>query len=139
MRVRYGTPELALPPLNPIKLGGTLQQIFPELEDKHINHLVDLAHEASAQKKGVLLIIDQNSESEAKRLAKQATLIQPIILACDFVTRFTSIDGALLLNPQGVCFAIGAILDGMATESGDPAVELAITHAFATLQIKKNA
>jgi hypothetical protein len=37
------------------------------------------------------------------------------------VKNVTAIDGAVLLNPQGVCFAIGAILDGLATPGGDPA------------------
>jgi DNA integrity scanning protein DisA with diadenylate cyclase activity len=31
----------------------------------------------------------------------------------------TNIDGAVLIDPRGTCFAIGAILDGLATERGD--------------------
>jgi DNA integrity scanning protein DisA with diadenylate cyclase activity len=31
----------------------------------------------------------------------------------------TNIDGAVLIEPSGMCHAIGAILDGLATEKGD--------------------
>ena len=31
----------------------------------------------------------------------------------------TNIDGAVLIEPSGICHAIGAILDGLATEKGD--------------------
>ena len=33
----------------------------------------------------------------------------------------TAIDGALLVDPDGTCTAIGVILDGRATRGGDPA------------------
>ena len=32
----------------------------------------------------------------------------------------TAIDGAVLLGPDGVCHAIGVILDGLAGDRGDP-------------------
>lgn len=119
-RVRYGTPELPLPQLNPAKLGEDLQRIFPGATTKDAERLVGFALQACTQRKGALLIISSEAEAEAKRLAKQTTPIEPVTLTLDLVRRLTSIDGALLLSPQGVCYAIGVILDGAATEHGDP-------------------
>lgn len=35
------------------------------------------------------------------------------------IEKITSIDGALIISPKGDCYAIGAILDGVATAEGD--------------------
>ncbi|WP_269538003.1 diadenylate cyclase [Cerasicoccus fimbriatus] len=120
MRVRYGTPELPLTPIDLIKLADDIRRIFPDIATKDVDRLVGLSQAAYAQKKGTLLIVIQDAESEAKRLANQATPIEPISLTTDLVGRLTSIDGALLIDPTGICYAIGVILDGMATQLGDP-------------------
>jgi hypothetical protein len=121
MRVSYGTPTLPRPSLNAEKLGSDLTRIFPGLRADHIERLVTLAMSACKQRHGALLVITPDAEAEAKRLANQSTLIEPLVLTEAMVNAVTSIDGAALLAPDGTCFAIGVILDGLATPKGNPA------------------
>ena len=41
-------------------------------------------------------------------------------MTTDMLRLVTNIDGAVLLSPTGYCHAIGVILDGMASERGEP-------------------
>ena len=121
MLVSYGNPRLPLQPLNATKLASDLKRIFRGISTENAKELVDLALQACKQRHGALLVIASDAEQEARRLSNQATAIEPMALTPDIVKNVTAIDGAVLLNPQGVCFAIGAILDGLATPEGDPA------------------
>lgn len=121
MRVSYGTPSLPRPALNVEKLASDLGRIFPSLRADRIENLVSLATSACEQRHGALLVISSDAESEAVRLARQSTLIEPVILTESMVRAVTSVDGAVLLAPDGTCFSIGVILDGLATPNGDPA------------------
>lgn len=67
-----------------------------------------------------MLVITEAAAAEAARLAQQATPVTPFLLDTDILQNLTPIDGAIILDPQGFCHAIGAILDGKATASGDP-------------------
>jgi DNA integrity scanning protein DisA with diadenylate cyclase activity len=42
-------------------------------------------------------------------------------MAPSFIRQLTQIDGAMLLDTEGYCHAIGLILDGLASEHGDAA------------------
>lgn len=74
MRVRYGNPELPLPPMNQAKLASDLQRLFRESTPKEIERLAGFAMQACKQRKGALLIISTDAENEARRLEKQATV-----------------------------------------------------------------
>ncbi len=120
VRARYGTPELPLPALNRAKLASDMQRTFKSATPKDVERLVLFALQACEQRKGALLIISAEAEAEAKRLATEATPIVPVMLTADLIRHLTAIDGALLLDPRGVCHAVGVILDGPAGEYGDP-------------------
>lgn len=64
-------------------------------------------------KHGTVLIITDEAEYEAARLSNlnRAILIRPVNLCKKYVT-LSDIDGALIMDCYGNCFAIGAILDG---------------------------
>ena len=68
---------------------------------------------------GALLVISADAETEAKRLAGQSTLVEPIPVSCELLRAASRIDGATLLDPKGRVRAIGVILDGEATAKGD--------------------
>jgi len=86
--------------------------------------IVDLA---SQQSHGTSLIISSKStiESEAIRLSNvyRGYKIQPIDLSLkkyeEYIKQITSIDGAVLVDTNGFCYAIGVILDGEAIIPGD--------------------
>lgn len=62
---------------------------------------------------GAILIITDEAKDEATRLSNlnRAILIRPVSLCKNYVT-LSDIDGALIMDCYGNCFAIGAILDG---------------------------
>ena len=47
--------------------------------------------------------------------------IDPDYLEAKKVVRLASVDGAVMVGPDGRCHAFGVILDGIADESGDRA------------------
>lgn len=119
MRAKYGHPYLPKPSFKDEKLRTDLPRIFNKITSKQIDRIVDLVYEAEQESHGTMLVISRRAKEEAKRLGKQATLIKPKILSSKILRSLTSIDGAVLMNPKGTCYAIGVILDGMATEDGD--------------------
>ena len=121
MEVSYCQPSLPKLQFNEQKLRSDLPRIFPKIQENEIEKLATLTKEAIKQKHGTMLVITSDAELEADRLAHQSTCIESKCLTPETISLVTSIDGAVLLNPQGTCFAIGVILDGLATDKGNPA------------------
>lgn len=120
MMVQYGQPSFPSPKLSERRFKGDLARIFPKMTPEETNYLWEVTVAASGQKHGTMLVITKDAEQEAVRLASQCTRITPAKLDANTLLRMSSIDGAILLDAQGVCHAIGAILDGKASEKGDP-------------------
>jgi hypothetical protein len=119
IQVQYGKPNLPTPPFDENKLQKDLPKIFRKMTEKHLHRIVGLVHEAEKEKHGTMLMISEGAKSESRRLASQGTPIAPKVLTPELLRNLTPIDGAVLLSPKGVCYAIGVILDGMATDAGD--------------------
>ena len=138
MRVSYGNPRLPRPPLNAEKLASDLSRIFGDLRQDQVSRLVTLALAICKQRHGALLVITSDAENESNRLAKQSTPIDPMKLSESAISAVTSIDGAILLSPDGTCFAIGVILDGLATPMGNPARGARFNSSVRYVADKKN-
>ncbi|MBV9276512.1 MAG: DNA integrity scanning protein DisA nucleotide-binding domain protein [Verrucomicrobia bacterium] len=120
MKVRYGVPSLPRLSFDEAKLRSDLARIFRSITGEDISRLVKLIRAAEDAAHGALLIIDENSAAEAHRLRKQGMSVHSCLLTPDLLRQLTTVDGAILLSPDGMCHGFGTILDGMATESGDP-------------------
>ena len=100
------------------------QEVFPDCAERseEIKTIIDTA---ILQRHGTSIVICNKAQEEAVRLAEKSRAIKivPISLAGHnrSITKMTSIDGAILLSPDGICYAIGAILDGEAVTGGDTA------------------
>ena len=77
--------------------------------------------EAIEQKHGTMVVFSECAKQEADRLKKYGLRINAVKLEGEVVSSITSIDGALICDPYGYCYAIGIILDGEATEQADSA------------------
>ena len=64
-------------------------------------------------------MISEGAAQEAARLTRQCFRVAPRLMTPSVLRLVTNIDGAVLIDPAGTCHAIGAILDGLATEKGD--------------------
>ena len=93
--------------------------VFPALDADSTDYLWDLAQKATTQPNGTILLITTGAPQEAKRLNRQCFRVVPRIMTPSVLRLVTNIDGAVLIEPSGMCHAIGAILDGLATDKGD--------------------
>ncbi|WHY79938.1 diadenylate cyclase [Neobacillus sp. WH10] len=119
MQVSYGIPKLPKPKVNKEKFFDDVARKF-DVKLKSIEHLWSLIKVAIQQKHGTMIVISGEAEKEALRLANQSTLIKPQKVDKDLMAVITSIDGAVLIDRESVCYSIGVILDGVASENGDP-------------------
>lgn len=117
MRVDRGRVALPKGRYDRSRLGGILMSAFGEVCVDHLLDLVDLAVE---QTHGTMLVVSEQAESEAARLHASATLIEPQKASGETFRGCTALDGAVLLEPSGVCHAVGVILDGAAGRVGKP-------------------
>lgn len=90
------------------------------LSDQQKKMIVDIIKEASKQHHGTMLVFNNEAKVEATRLGKsgRALELEAIYLQNEIknLVQMASIDGALMLDFDGICYALGAILDGYASE-----------------------
>lgn len=118
--VQDGVPSLPKEPLDRKTFASTVRRVFSSKHEVDIDRLWTAAEAARKQQHGTLLVISSGAEAEAQRLSGQSTLIEPLPLTQEIVSAITAIDGAVLADPSGICYSVGVILDGLATERGDP-------------------
>lgn len=121
MRVSYGEPGLPKTVFREGKFRLDLPRVFSGISPVAIDELVALARIASEQKHGTMLVITPAAAAEAERLETQCTRIRPTKLTPDVLRMATAIDGAVVLDIDATCHAIGVILDGRASRHGNPA------------------
>lgn len=98
-----------------------LQRVFCDSIDIHA--IKDILKTAQRQKHGTTIIISDHAEEESVRLSSlnRAIKVSAKLNKREAIKSVTAIDGAILLDPSGKCFAIGAILDGEAYKPGNSA------------------
>jgi len=121
LRTRFGDARLPQEPISADRFADNLRRHFAGISDgaaeRHwaaLNQMADQAH-------GSMIVIAADAESEAKRLELQGTAIEPTLLTPALVERASKIDGTILVDPDGLCHAVGVILDGQANEECTPA------------------
>lgn len=119
MIVEFKLPRLPKEKISEKKFRDDIVRIFSDINHNDISKIWDIIIYASEQKHGTMIVISNNAESEAKRLSTQAIEIEPTTFDANLLRGATSIDGAVLFNEKANCYAIGVILDGLATEDGD--------------------
>jgi hypothetical protein len=97
-----------------------IRRIFSTIQSKEMERLWELIVEATQQKHGTMVVVSTGAQAEARRLGKQSTSIEPVQLTPQIVRMITAIDGAVLIDPSSICYAIGVILDGLASKKGTP-------------------
>ena len=111
---KYGAPSLPQEPFPKDRLLDTYQRLFPESDEEDLDRFAALFRTAVEQRHGSMLTVAKDAASEADRLRGQGTRIEPIKLTPDLYRQVSGIDGSVVIDPHGVCHAIGVILDGTA-------------------------
>lgn len=112
MIVSNGNPRLPTPGFPEIKMRRHLSRLFGTLSHEVQANLCNLAKAACGQKHGTTFIISCGASQEAERLQHQCFRLSPLPLTPALLPSLTDIDGAVLLDVDGTCHAIGVILDG---------------------------
>src|SRR5262249_23625710 len=114
MRVANGLPRLPRADLDEDDFRSDLVKTFGQVDARRFDRLWAIAWEAIRQRRGTTVVISERAREEAVRLGNQALRLEPVPLTPATVPLLTAIDGAVLIDPDGVCCAIGVILDGRA-------------------------
>lgn len=120
LRSRHGAARL---PQEPVSF-----EVFEDIVSRRFSSAssVDVARHwaiflrMTRQPHGNMVVIGADAASEAQRLARQGTPISPTPLTNELLERACRIDGTILIDPQGICHAIGVILDGGASDLCTP-------------------
>jgi hypothetical protein len=95
------------------------ERVFGATPPTQVQQLWNLVEAAKRQVRGTNVLITTEAAAEADRLGRQCTRLVPVQLTPPLLERFTSIDGTVIMDARGVCYAIGAILDGSVSPRGD--------------------
>ena len=120
LRVKYREPRLPRERFDKEQFYDRLYRFF-RVSKIAADRLVVAVEAAIEQRHGTMLAITPEAASETKRLAAQGTAIEPITICKEIISHLSSVDGAILLSPDGVVHSFGVILDGKATENGNSA------------------
>jgi hypothetical protein len=118
LTVRDGVPHLPTRVLDENYFEDLADRLFSNAD---LDALLEAARATGNHAHGAMLIISGDAAGEAARLSPQSWSIEPTRLTPALLTQLTNMDGAVLVDPQGQCHAIGVILDGIAHGKGDPA------------------
>lgn len=101
-------------------VASNLKKYLPSCNGQQLNNMETIVKEASKQKHGTMLLFTREAEDEAKRLCNCNRGIwirkKQLISDIGIIKKITSIDGALIIDLDCNCYAIGTILDGIACE-----------------------
>jgi len=121
MRAEYGQPSLPRKRLLDSEFFAYVPRIFPGIDAHSLSSLWSLVQAATEQKHGTMLLVSSSAKQEAERLSGQSITVKELPIEAEVINAMTSVDGAVLVDPYGVCHAFGVILDGLATEKGSSA------------------
>ncbi|MEZ6136986.1 MAG: diadenylate cyclase [Pirellulaceae bacterium] len=119
MRVEHGIPQLPKVERQITRFNETFERLFPDSTARQRQVIKGIVRKATNLHHGTIIVISDQAESEAVRLGSQATSIEPVRLTDNLIDKASQIDGAILVSPDGICHAIGAILDGVANCKGN--------------------
>ncbi|MFN0109026.1 MAG: diadenylate cyclase [Blastocatellia bacterium] len=136
MLVDLGRPKLPSKLIPQEEFRVKFSEQFREIKDAET--IYSLVEAATGQTHGALIIISDQAVSEAQRFAGQCVLVDPFQVNCEDIVQLTAIDGAVLIDHQGQCHALGVILDGEAAGDGEPSRGSRYNSAFRYVSTMRN-
>ncbi len=120
LRTQLGKSRLPQEVIPEARFRDNVELLFPTTDDTNRSRLWEVLRLQVRQPHGNSVIVAADAEREAERLSRQCTRIVPTPVTSELLTRASRIDGGLLIDPTGRCFAIGVILDGETTDECQP-------------------
>jgi DisA bacterial checkpoint controller nucleotide-binding len=119
MVLKDGRPALPQPAVDEQQIAQDLRRLIPRMAVVTANLFAQIASCLAISGHGSLIVISERADEEAIRLGNESLPITPLLMQPELAATLGKIDGALLCDPDGNCHAIGVILDGSASASGD--------------------
>lgn len=120
MRTHFGEAHLPQEPISTARFVENMERIFKGIPSHAVNRFRIVLDLLTQLPRGSMLVIAEDAALEASRLGQQGTLIDPTPLTKELLERCTSIDGSIISDPDGICYAVGVILDGTANDECTP-------------------
>lgn len=120
LRCRYGKPELPQEPISRDRFIDNYSRLFPQTSSAQQNHIWQLFNLAIQQNHGSMIVVATDAIDEVQRLGQQGTVVELTLLTEELFHRVSGIDGTIIISPDGMCHAIGVILDGPANDECTP-------------------
>jgi hypothetical protein len=120
MTVKDGEPRLPVPRIDPDVVKRALKRRFQDLADTAADRLTEIVGLVVRAQHGTIIIISMIAQAESGRLARN-TGVKPFLPNQATIAGATSIDGAIMIDVDGICHGVGLILDGKAGEGESPA------------------
>jgi hypothetical protein len=120
LRSRYGEPKLPQELINEQRFKVNYARLFPASSPADHTLLWTLFNTAIQLSHGCMIVVAEDAAEEAERLRQQGSIIEPTQMSVELLRRVSGIDGTIILDPHGICYAVGVILDGAATVECTP-------------------
>ena len=118
LRVKYRQPRLPRSRFDKQLFCDRVCQLF-QIDSITAKRLITAVEAAIKQRHGTILVITPQAPQETIRLASQCIAIDPVVISKEIISHVSSIDGAILISPQGTIYSFGVILDGKITKNGN--------------------
>lgn len=97
-------------------------KIFPEKsETEELSNIYGILKSIIKQGKGTILVIRKDARDFIKKYQDLCIEIKPVKLDEKNVEKLSSIDGAIIMDENCICYGFGAVLDGLDTGFGNRA------------------
>jgi hypothetical protein len=120
LRSRYGEPKLPQELMSEQDFKSNYSRLFKTASETDCELLWSLFLAACELPYGCMIVVAEDAYDEVQRLKQQGTSIIPTLMSIELLSRVSGIDGTIILDQQGMCYAVGVILDGPAVAECTP-------------------
>ncbi|WP_249505673.1 diadenylate cyclase [Fibrobacter sp. HC4] len=118
LNIKNGIPSIPCQKIDQEWIEQKYKDVFGEESKGKFKDLYVSVYALINQNKGGILLISNAAKEQSDRLKTQAILVDPFSINENSITKLSSIDGAVMVDESGICYAIGLIFDGMVPASG---------------------
>lgn len=98
------------------------EKVFPEKAGSDsIPKMYDIIRTLAKQGKGTILVIMKNAREYINKYRDLCMVIEPVLMDEKNVEKLSSIDGAIFMDENCMCYGFGVVLDGLDTGTGNRA------------------
>ena len=90
-------------------------------EPDYVSNILAIIKSLIKQDKGTILVVLKDAQNYINRYKDLSLLIEPVKLDEKNVEKLSSIDGAIIMDENCICYGFGVVLDGKDTGFGNRA------------------